>query len=269
MRHQRLVECLFLSVCLTAGASGCQLFRSHTAITVVAQDAETKQPIPGAEVTISSPLSCCGRTGADGIAHLKAVKTDESGAEVEVAATGYMFEEKNLPAKEIHTSKPAHLMKGSAQPTVQVVVELYAEPRPTIELVVPADYQGMIKAEVQVQDNLPCPAGERLFRVEVPPSGEVQVVGPALLHRSPDFSACYPDGTALSRHAKGVEIGLFWLKSEGKCEYFLVGTESAYQDYCRTARKEEARQRHSSGKGDGRGRRNRRGNPSPADPGQN
>ena len=145
---------------------------------------------------------------------------------------------------------------------------MYAEPRPTVELIVPNGYRGVIKAEVQVQEETPGPPHQRSFSYAVPASGIVQVPGPPLFgHLAPaDFCRRYADGTALSRDAKEPEPGFWWLTYDGQYQHFLVGMRSEFDalrhDY---DKKGEAEHRSSGGKGGGKGRRNRGGGQAPAD----
>ena len=79
MRNRRLVRPLIYAALLLALAPGCQVFQSGRPVSVLAVDAETKKPIPGAEVRISYPLTpayrapaeSSGKTGEDGVAALQ------------------------------------------------------------------------------------------------------------------------------------------------------------------------------------------------------
>jgi hypothetical protein len=148
-------------------------------------------------------------------------------------------------------------------------LELYAEPRPTVELIVPTGYHGLVKAEIQVQDDLIYPAGQRCFRYAVPASGVVPVTVPPLLRMvfPPDFHARYADGTALTNEAKGAEIGFWWVNREGNIQCFLVGTLSEYDAVRRSYRDEPGKRQASGGSGKGGGRgggRRHGGSPDPS-----
>jgi len=276
MRHGRLAPFLIYPALLVAVAPGCQVFYSYRPVAVLARDAETKQPIPGAEISLTYPLTSSSRspwessetTGDDGVAHLRAVPNGDA-ILVKATAKSYLSEEKDLPIKVVEALEPAHPFERVAQRPVSFVVELYAEPHPTVELVVPNLYRGLVKAEVTVQDDAPCPPGQRCFSFVVPLSGEVHVIGPSLLRRvfPPDFLAKYADGTPLTCDAKGVQVGFRYLKREDPFLYFVVGTVFEFENYRRTCEKEEAgaSRPSGSGKGEGRGRRGRRGTQTPAD----
>ncbi len=180
MRSRRFLYSAVLGVVFS---SGCQTYRP---VSVVAVDAETKKPIPGAAVRISYPLTpssrapaaASGETGDDGTVRLRAAPI-EDGFQVEANAPGYLLEERSLSGEVVQSPQPA-----------SVVLAMYAAPGPTVELVVPVGFRGLVRVETRIQDDLPFPAGQRCFRYDVAPSGVVQVTGPAL------FGACRPSAPA-------------------------------------------------------------------------
>jgi hypothetical protein len=276
MRTCRLVRCLSCPIFLLALASGCQALHSYRPVAIEVRDAETHQPIPSADVAITypgtqpsfAPWNSSGTTGADGIVRLQAAPCgDATGISVEMTAKGYLFEQKILLDKDVAAIAPAHLFETVEKRPVSFVLEMVAGPSPTVELIVPAGYRGLVKAEVHVQDDLPCPAGQRCFSYVVPPSGEVQVTGPRLLRRvfAPDFQARYADGTVLDRQAKDSAVGVWCLKSEETRHVFLVGTQAEYEERRQFYQKEETRESRpaSSGRGGGRGRHKPAGDAAP------
>ena len=273
MRNVRLGRCPGYLCFLLAIASGCQAFHQYRPVVVLARDAETKQPIQGAEVFISYPLtpsSCApwnssGATGADGIVRLRAAPNEEGGIRIEGTAPGYLSEAKELPDEVVKKLKPARLFVAEDARPVSFALELYAEPRPIVELVVPTGYQGMVKVEVQVQEDAVCPPGQRCFTCVVPPSGVVQVTGPPLLRHiwRLDFRAKYADGTALPQDAKDAELGFWWFKQEGNYDCFMVGSRRQFDNLCRDEQRDGAI-KQTRGSGDS-GRRGRRGRQAPSD----
>jgi hypothetical protein len=175
---------------------------------------------------------------------------------VAVTAPGYMPEEKDLPADAVRAIEPAHLFESIDHRPAGVVVELYADPRPTVELVLLPGYRGLVRAEVIIQDDAACPPGQRRFSAVVPPTGVVQVVGPPLLRRvfAPDFSARYADGAPLSQNAKDTEIGYWWLKCEGSVQIFFIGTPKEFEDLRRSQEPQDAGLKRTSGGGKGEGK---------------
>jgi hypothetical protein len=242
-------------------------------VVVLAQDADTKKPIPGAEVWISypppaspfAPATSYGRTGNDGLARMQATPCGDTGIVVGIAADGYLTEEKFIPVESVAGLEPAHFFENVERRPASFVLPVYPGPHPSVELIVPAGYRGLIKAEVQIQEDAPCPPGQRSFSYPVSATGSAQVVGPVLLRRviAPDFTAKFSDGTPLPREAKDAEVGFWWLRSDGNAQVFLVGTKSELDNYrAATEEKSNSGEKPSSpskGKRGGGGRGGRRG----------
>jgi hypothetical protein len=168
----------------------------------------------------------------------------------------------------VQALEPAHLFEAVDQRPPCVVVEMYAEePRLTVELVLPVGYRGLVKADIQVEENAPCSPGQRLFRYVVPPSGVVRVSAPVVFRRFtfPNFLGTYANGTRLSREARDAEVGFWWLKSEGASHTFFVGPASEYALHRPEPSHDPVESPSGKGQGRGRGRRNRGGGQSPAD----
>jgi hypothetical protein len=278
MDARRPARRLIVLVLLLAAVSGCQALHRYRPVPVLARDAETKKPIPEAEVRISYPMSQSSltpdqpveKTGPDGIARLRAAPFGEIGIKVQANARGYLDEETYLSVAEVQAIEPAHLFESVEQRPACVVVDLFAEPHPTVELIVPAGYRGTIKAELHVREDVACPPGQRCFRYPVEPSGRVDVTGPRLLRHvyGPDFRARYSDGAPLGREARGAEVGLWWVKSEANCHHLFVGTRSELDRHLPEEKSEGVESVPArGGKGGGRGRRNRGGSSPSGDPG--
>ena len=267
MPYHRLARCVFLLVCLLPLAAGCQVFSDTRPVSVLARDADTKQPIPGAEVVLAYPLAnslmapgaATATTGEKGLAQLLATPYPDNTLMLTVSAKGYMTENKGIPLQTVQAIEPDHLFKSIERKSPNLVVELYAEnPYPTVELVVPNGYRGPLHVEIRIPDDAPAQPGQRKFQYEVAPSGEVLITGPALLQRFPypEFTAKYANGTPLPQNAQGAEVGLWWKKSSGNHYYFLVATavEAARN---RDVVDDGVKSSLGSNKGQGRGRKNR------------
>lgn len=230
MRSARFPGCRIYPVLLALAATGCQLLHHDEPIAVMIRDAETKKPIPGAEVRLSHLAETITHapetTGADGLARFRTASATASDLIVEASAAGYLAETKCLA----DDARPA------TSPTSERVLELYAGPRPSVELVLPAGYHGPVRAEVQVHDDPAASPGQRSFRYAVPANGVVVVAGPAVFaHLLPrDFTARYADGRPLNLNPKDAEDGFRWVKSGSKTEYFLVGTKGECDEYRQT-----------------------------------
>jgi hypothetical protein len=240
MQNRRLARPLSCLAFLLAAASGCQALHDYRPVSVQARDAETKQPIPGAQVHISYPLTehavapadSSGTTGADGVALLRAAPYGHAGIAVQATAPGYMFENKTLTVEAVQAIEPPSFFCNDSPRPVSFVVDMYAEPHPSVELVVPTGYRGLIKAEMQFRDDAACAPGQRTFTYDVQPSGSAQVIGPPLLRRvlAPDFHAKFSDGTPLTGHPENANLGFWWLRSEGNTQIFWVGTQLEYDN---------------------------------------
>jgi hypothetical protein len=254
--------------------SGCHSFHSYRPVTVQAIDAETKKPIPQAEVCISYPLGDRNwapypsdeKTGSDGIAHLRAVPYGKVDLTIAATASGYADEARSVPVTAIE-ALPGFSEKASTAPVQRAdfVVELYAKPAPSIDLVLPTGYRGLVRAKLKIQDDLVYTPGQRVFPCAVPGDNNVvDVLVPPLFRRTPfpEFHAHYPDSPPLSPHVRLSEVGFWWLRSDGDTQIFLVGTEKEHSDYLAADRASGTRDSSGSGgggRGKGGGRKNRGG----------
>ncbi len=243
--------------------TGCQSYRPAP---VLVRDAETGRPIAGADVHISypradssfAPAESVGPSGADGIARLQAAPYGDAGILVKVAAQGYLTEQELVATEEVQEMTPAHWFEDIARRRESLVVELLAEPRPYVELILPTYMRGVVKTTLHVDDKARAAPGQRCFIATVSPLGEAEITGPPLLrHASPiEYRAKFTDGTKLGLPEDDKRIGFGWLKSDGKAQYYFVGTKSEYEAQRRLAR--EWRPTADSTKGGGQGRRGRK-----------
>jgi hypothetical protein len=268
MRDRPLTPWL-LGALLLAAAPGCLSFHRYRPLPVLIQDAETKKPIAGVDVHVFypltrvslSPVESTATTGDDGIARLR-VAAPDSGLTMEGTAPGYLPEVQSLTGEAIRKIELTHLFEDADRRPASFVMEMYAGPAPTIELVLPIGFRGQVKAEVQVQEDASYPAGQRCFRCKIDDQGEGRLVGPPLLQRvfPPDYRARYADGTAVNPKAGADEVGLRPLKSEGNVQYFLVGTRAEYEELLPPQHPREESLPAGSGRG-GRGGGRHRGQP--------
>ncbi len=226
-------------------------------VSVMVRDAETKAPVVGASVSVSDttahpPHGTVVHTGDGGVAHLKVNPAAEFGFAVEATAPGYLPTDKNLSISDVRAI-PSSPFASHDHDSPTLVLEVFAGPRPTIDLIVPTGYHGILRVELRTQENVTYPPGQRSFQYDVPANGVVQVVGsPVLLHGlTPDFRAKYADGTPLIRDANDSEVGLRWV-SGGNDPVFVVGTRSEWNDIRKSLEKDEPRASHGGG-GSGRG----------------
>jgi hypothetical protein len=243
MPNRRPVRRLSCAVSLVALVAGCQALHRYRPVIIETRDAETQKPIAGASVHVSYPASnpdlapwdSTGTTREDGRVELRAAPYGDLGIRVEASADGYLYEQKSLASDAVEAIEPASFF-GKAEPRpVNLVVEMFAGPSPTVELVVPTGYHGPIRAEVQIRDDAACPPGQRCFSYPVSPSGAVVVTGRPLLRRvvAPDYHARYADGTPLNREAPDGEVRFTWAHAEGRYQYFFVGTRLEFDNFRR------------------------------------
>jgi hypothetical protein len=276
MSTLRPFRSLIYAAFLLGTASGCQALHPYRPVPVLARNAETKQPIAGVEVHISYPLAqqyfspweSIGTTGPDGIARLQAAPYGEAGIMVDVTAHGYLNEQKFLSIQEVQAiARPGWFEDVKKRPA-SLIVDMFAEPRPTVELIVPAGYHGLIKAKVQIQEQAPCAPAQRNFIYEVPPSGEILVTGPSLFRHliPPDMRLQYSGNIPTSKQAKGTEFGYWYVKTEAPYHFFLIGTQREFDDYRRSFMSRHILDGAGPGSRPGIGKKNRKGNtPSDAD----
>jgi hypothetical protein len=256
-----------LGLALAAGPPGCQALYSYRPVTVLVRDAETNKPIPGAVVHVSYPLTrpslgpydSTATTADDGTAHVRAAPAGEAGLRVEANAPGYLPEVLNVPVQAIEEIRTAPLIGTEPPRPASFVLDMVAGPSPKVELVVPDDFRGLIRAEVQVHDEVPCPPGQRLFRYQVEPSGYVLVSGPAMLRRvfTPDYQARFANGTPVSREGGILDVVFRPLKADIDVQYFVVGNRKDFDEVRRVAEKLAREQDPPRASGTGHARKKR------------
>jgi hypothetical protein len=222
-----------------------------------------------------APSSCAGRTGPDGIARLRAKPYGDEGITIGVNGTQYLSEEHFLSDQIVQTIEPALLFENVERRPANVVVELYAKPKPAVELVVPPSFRGEVNVDLVVQEDGPRTPGQRLFSVIVPASGTVQVCGPPLLRHVlfPDFRVKFAEDGVLGSQTKDSEATLWMISESSRHFTFFVGNQAEYKDRYGSPSPIMGDTKSSGGKrggGGGRGRGGRHGSQptnSDADPG--
>jgi hypothetical protein len=234
------------------------MFNGDQSLTVLVRDAETKKPISTAEVYLCQRLKgdeiapCRSRefTQADGIARLRKEPTGESGIQVQAVAQGYLPETQNVSAELANGWR--HPVGKNDKPSEQrapdLILETYAEPNFSVEFVLPPGYRGLVKAEIQIQDNRPLTPGQRCFCFPVSATGDVLVTGPSVLQRvaPPEFRARYGNGQMLTTTMDVEKIGFRWLKGSGNHHYFVVGNQLDYEALHRRLAPEETQAANGS-----------------------
>jgi hypothetical protein len=242
---------------------GCQTLHPIPTVPIAVVDAETKAPIPGATVRLWSPadnspshIEPSGTTGPDGVARIKAAFPKEADVLIEVSAPGYLSDEMDRTLSA----------KAPGAPAGGGLVEMFAGPKPYIQLVIPTGFRGDLKAEIKVQDDAPTQPGQRVFTYNVPLPTVENIVGtPIVVHivappvidgRLAPFRGLYANRTPMPAEPKDSDVVLRWVRSEGLDQYFVVGTKID-QESARRAAEKTIGPRESSGdsKSSGGGRR--------------
>ena len=221
---------------LFAALPGCAILPSDRPVTVLVRDAETQKPVVAATVTIACPLTksltgspiARATTEAEGLARLRAAPFTDSVTMMQVTAQGYLEETKELSLESIAAIDPPGWFERLDRRPPNFTVDLYATPRPQVELALPVDFRGLIRVRTEIEIAAPGTAGLRRFGSPVSASGEAVVVGPAILRQllASDYSARYADGVALVRNPKDGSVGFWWLRKETDVDVFFVGTEA-------------------------------------------
>jgi len=253
MGNRRLVPVVLFAVFAIA-TSGCGLFHVYRPVTVLIRDADTKKPIKDAHVTIEYPPCMLGlfrpfpssaTTRADGIAHLLAAPHGGAygGVAITSCAKGYDNPGHEwLSAEEIRKINPATLLTPWAWRPVTRIVEMYSGSSPTLELIIPDNYRGLIRVEYEPLDDDHCEPGKRRFTYVVPPSGVVHMKGPRFLKDflPVELRAKYASGAVLESESKSpAEVVFHVLSIPDGMDYFVVGTE----DECKKLRDNFAKRR--------------------------
>jgi uncharacterized membrane protein YgcG len=213
---------------------GCLSFHRERPVAIMVRDAETKQPLPAADVHLSyrarpseAPAESSETTKTDGIARLTTTPNGKDPLVIRASAQGYMTESIVKSDEVVEQIEPAGWFESVNRRPVNFILEVYKGPPFSVELAVATGYRGLVKAELRIQDNLSCAPGERRFQYMVEPNGNVIIAGPAQLrHVNPaDYQAHYVDGTVLGNHIDVNQVGWRWLKHEGNFEYFVIGTK--------------------------------------------
>jgi hypothetical protein len=235
MRRKRGTRYLLWLMAAALASGGCRCWHSYRPVTILVRDAETREPIPDAKVRLGyylllapfAPKRTAGTTGPDGTVELVAAPY-EGRAVLFASADGYFSEGMlRLDDDVIRACDP-----GRHNHHIPVVVEMFAEPAATVELVVPAGYRGLVRVEVQ---EIPPPTVRlRTVCVPVPASGMTLIKGPRLLRRAEcvDFSVRCADGTLLeSPPPDPAAVGFWRLDADDDVRFFLVGTQKDHDDW--------------------------------------
>lgn len=260
----RLIILIALAAAVQTTAMGCQLVNPTVPVEVTIRDAETKAPVPAAEVTFLYPTddsashsrNSSGKTNTSGTAEVFAAADESAVPQVKVTAANYLAVETPLQGdalRSIRSAGPFWFLSGKHE-KIEVAMYVYRGPVPVVELCVAKNHRGLVKVDVRVREDVAYEPGQRVFKAMVPQDGLVQLDGPAILRndKGPVFFAHYPDDTRIPRgdEAKDDEVAFRWLHAEGRTEVFVIGTKGDWESFRRAGDKNPA---NDSGKSGGKG----------------
>jgi hypothetical protein len=227
--------CVAFPICLV---TGCQVIDGHRTLTVQVIDGDTRQPVSSAKTRVSYPLAgelfgpgeIPGRTDKDGMVTVAASTAVDSSTLLEIRADGYLPEHRFIPTETVRSIKPSGLFDSREKRPPSMTVELCSEkPAPTIELLVPANFRGVVQVALQIPEGAADLPGQRQFTHAVPESGRVIVTGPAILKRFqiPNFTAKFAEGPAIAREpTNDIDVGLWPLGHELHTFTFMIGNRA-------------------------------------------
>ena len=181
---------------IAAASVGCGLTRATRPMTVQVVDAETRQPLPGARVSIcypnmldfTAPSAVAASTDDQGSVCLRAAAYGT--ITVDADRDGY----RQIERTDVVTAAFVAGLPRKPSGRADCTLELWAAPRPAVTLVVPTGYHGPVKVVFETDES--ARPGQRAFTYHVGPEGRVVVRGPRFLgHSWEDIVARYADGT--------------------------------------------------------------------------
>jgi hypothetical protein len=120
--NHRLARALLDTFLILVTASGCQMLHPQPPIDVQVRDAETQAPIDGAHIRVWHSAihadATSGITGPDGMVRIPSPPAGDTPLIFEMMAKGYMNRETDQTVKQTQST---------------VILEMFAEPRPTLE----------------------------------------------------------------------------------------------------------------------------------------
>jgi hypothetical protein len=224
-------------------SGGCQSF---VPVSVQVIDAETAAPVSGARVdayvltgmTLFAPKPSSVVTDGRGRAVVRVSDTvDAAGRGAAAAAPGYLRALARFPESRFHRlrdrRRPAREVATSS--AADLVIELYREPHPSIVLVVPNGYRGLLRLD----QSAPCSERilsprERVVEVSVRSPAPQKLPRVRLGGHFADerhFGARYEDGTRIPSSARdGGLIALRLVTARNMRYVYVVGTEKDARD---------------------------------------
>jgi hypothetical protein len=236
--------------------SGCFWCHVYRPVDILVRDAETKQPIEQATVTLNyqtymmdffAPWPCSGTSSGDGKLSVLATPYGLDDISLTAQAEGYLFvsrsypftREQKLPLEQVRTISPTKFLCPWTRGNPDVIVEMYAKPAPTVELIVPPGYRGPIKVDFEIDENNSVHRSNRLYTAVVLPAGLAKVKGDALLRQlsSVDFRVRFADQNYSTLLEKNSPIELHFVDCSENSILFALGTRADKEKVARLVNK--------------------------------
>ena len=244
MRFEKRLRFLLAAVMAIAAAAGCQMPYRSRPVAIEVRDAETKQPLPTAEVRFSDPLTQPSttlvgpgeKTDPNGVARLEVTPNGLHDDRFQVSASGYQPYFKLVSDKELQEISPAGFFEKVETRPPNYVVELYSGEPFGVDIVLPLGYHGLIKVKVvKPKREVPCPIGQRRFTFVASPPGELEITGPSVIQNVPiaAYRGRYADGTPLDNRMETNKVAFRWIKHDEDFDYFVTGTLEEWNRYRR------------------------------------
>jgi len=225
-----------LACCLlTAALAGCGLFREYRPVTIQVIDGETRQPLPGAEVSVSYPnmLDFTAPTPVSGVTDGRGAVTLEVGEYCNKQLSAERAAYSQVGRVVLRPGFIAALPREASRRDVHYILELWADPNPVVEFVIPPGYRGPIKARFEPANSQDFQPGQRVFQCRIDEAGRVTVKAPKLVDgnsHSTKFAARCEGGNLLpeGRDSKPDEVALRSVNSgypNQLTRLFIIGTQ--------------------------------------------
>jgi hypothetical protein len=225
---------VLLAVTGPCGPAGCGLSHEYRPMRVLVRDAETKEPVPGAEVEgwyftmldVFGPFRPEGVTDANGVTTLWV--GPDRGFTLRVDEPGYLMTDADKDHRYFLTL-PKKGGPNDDPRRIDHVIDLPPSPKPTFVVVVPKGYRGLLRVRFEPTEDASF-TPQRTYIVRADQDGRVVVRVPKsvyLTEHGREIAARERDGAKVpwdARCPRSEEVALRHLGSTEDTELCLIGT---------------------------------------------
>ncbi|MEO2091893.1 MAG: hypothetical protein ABGY75_20770 [Gemmataceae bacterium] len=230
---------------IASSLTGCGLFHEYRPMRVLVRDAETKQPLPGAEIEgmnmvmldVFGPSSPHGTTDASGVATLKI--GPERGFDLRVDEPGYEMTDHREESSYFNTL-PKRGGPGDDPKRIDVVMDLPRRHGTTVVVVVPDGYRGLVRVKFEPTDDPPDPT-KHVYTAVADASGRAVVRVPEI-SLSRDIAARYRNGKKVPWDANSPNsdrVAIRHLADTLDTSLYLIGTGPEAEEHDQQIRKQK------------------------------